>query len=59
MSVTENIGLRTFDLRDAAPDSCGRTRFWLSGRKMRRDAAELVRAFKIRTVSLDVPTACL
>ncbi|MFT4784192.1 MAG: ABC-type uncharacterized transport system ATPase subunit [Paracoccaceae bacterium] len=59
MSVTENIGFRTFDLRDGAPDSCGRTRFWLSGRKMRRDAAELVRAFKVKTVSLDAPIAAL
>lgn len=53
MSVTENIGFRTFDMNGKG------TRFWLSGREMRRNAADLVRAFKVKAASLDAPIASL
>ncbi len=53
MSVAENIGFRTFDAEG------GRTRFWLNGASLRRHAAELVRAFKVKTASLDAPIAAL
>ncbi len=53
MSVTENIGFRTFDLNGKG------TRFWLSGREMRRRADDLVTAFKVKTASLDSPMASL
>jgi simple sugar transport system ATP-binding protein len=53
MSVTENIGFRTFDLNGKG------TRFWLSGREMRRRADDLVTAFKVKAASLDSPMASL
>jgi simple sugar transport system ATP-binding protein len=53
MSVTENIGFRSFDLNGKG------TRFWLSGREMRRRAADLVAAFKVKTASLDSPIQSL
>lgn len=53
MSVAENIAFRSFDLNGKG------TRFWLSGREMRALASELVRAFKVKTASLDAPIAAL
>jgi simple sugar transport system ATP-binding protein len=53
MSVTENIGFRSFDLNGKG------TRFWLSKREMKARAADLVAAFKVRTASLDAPMAAL
>lgn len=53
MSVAENIGFRSFDLNGSG------TRFWLSGREMRRQAADLVSAFKVKAASLDAPIAAL
>jgi len=54
MSVAENIGFRTFDVNGG-----GTPRFWISQRSIRRHAAELVSAFKIKTTSLDSPIAAL
>ncbi|QIE43681.1 ABC transporter ATP-binding protein (plasmid) [Rhodobacteraceae bacterium SC52] len=53
MSVAENIGFRSFDLNGSV------TRFWLSGREMRKLAADLVASFKVKTASLDAPIAAL
>ncbi|TDL85463.1 ABC transporter ATP-binding protein [Meridianimarinicoccus aquatilis] len=53
MSVAENIGFRSFDLNGSG------TRFWLSGREMRKLAADLVASFKVKTASLDAPIAAL
>lgn len=53
MSVAENIGFRSFDLNGSG------TRFWLSGREMRKLAADLVESFKVKTASLDAPIAAL
>jgi len=53
MSVTENIGFRTFDLNGSG------TRFWLKSSEMRRRAAELVGAFRVSTASLESPIASL
>lgn len=53
MSVTENIGFRSFDLNGAG------TRFWVSGRDMRKRAADLVAAFKVKAASLDSPIQAL
>lgn len=57
MSVTENIGFRIFDV--AGANGAARPRFWLSGGSLRRHAAELVDAFKVKTASLDSPMAAL
>jgi ABC-type uncharacterized transport system ATPase subunit len=54
MTVTENIGFRSFDLNGKG------TRFWLSMRELKGPAArELVDAFKVKTASLDAPMASL
>lgn len=53
MSVTENIGFRSFDL------SGNGTRFWLSMGDMKSRAAELIASFKVKTASLDSPMASL
>ncbi|MEM1360922.1 MAG: ABC transporter ATP-binding protein [Pseudomonadota bacterium] len=53
MTVTENIGFRSFDLKDGQP------RFWLSPAEMRRRAADLVGDFKVKTASLDSPIQSL
>jgi len=53
MTVTENIGFRTFDLNGSG------TRFWLNPRDMRRRAGELVDAFRVKTASLDSPISAL
>lgn len=53
MSVTENIGFRTFDLNGSG------TRLWLNPAEMRKRAAELVEAFRGKTASLDSPIAAL
>lgn len=53
MSVSENIGFRSFDLNGKG------TRFWLSGREMRQRAADLVASFKVKTASLDSPMQSL
>lgn len=53
MSVTENIGFRSFDLNGKG------TRFWLSMREMKSRAADLVSAFRVKTASLDAPMASL
>ncbi len=53
MSVTENIGFRSFDSGPAGP------RFWLAPGEMRRRAADLVAAFKVKTASLESPIAAL
>ncbi len=53
MSVTENMGFRSFDLNGSG------TRFWLSGAEMRRRAADLVAEFKVKAASLDAPIAAL
>lgn len=53
MTVTENIGFRTFDLNGSS------TRFWLNPGEMRRRASELVDAFRVKTASLDGPISAL
>ena len=53
MSVTENIGFRSFDLNGKG------TRFWLAPAEMRRRAEALVREFKVKAASLDGPIAAL
>jgi ABC-type uncharacterized transport system ATPase subunit len=53
MSVTENIGFRTFDLNGAG------VRFWLKPYEMRQRAADLVAAFSVKTASLDSPISSL
>jgi len=53
MSVTENIGFRSFDLNGKG------TRFWLSRAEMRGRAADLVGQFKVKTASLDAPISSL
>lgn len=53
MTVTENIGFRTFDMNGSGP------RFWLNPGEMRRRAHDLVSAFKVKTASLDSPIASL
>lgn len=53
MSVTENIGFRTFDMNGKG------TRFWLSMSEMKARAADLVAEFKVKTASLDAPMASL
>lgn len=53
MSVTENIGFRTFDVTGSRP------RFWLDPGEMRRRAGDLVASFKVKTASLDSPIAAL
>jgi ABC-type uncharacterized transport system ATPase subunit len=53
MSVTENIGFRSFDVNGSG------TRFWLANGAMRRQARDLVAAFKVKTASLDAPMASL
>lgn len=53
MSVTENIGFRSFDLNGSG------TRFWLDSREMRRRASTLVADFQVKTASIDSPMASL
>ena len=53
MSVTENIGFRSFDQKDEG------IRFWLSMREMKSRALELAEAFKVRSASLDAPISSL
>lgn len=53
MSVTDNIGLRSFDLNGSG------TRFWLAPNAMRKTADALVQAFKVKTASLESPIASL
>ena len=53
MSVTENIGFRTFDMNGSG------TRLWLSGAELRRRAADLVADFKVKAASLESPIAAL
>jgi simple sugar transport system ATP-binding protein len=53
MSVAENIAFRSFDV------SGKDTRFWLSGRDMRKRGADLVGAFKVKTTSIDAPIQAL
>ena len=53
MAVSENIAFRTFDV-----NGTGR-RFWLDNSRMMRRAADLVRAFKVKTTSLASPIASL
>ena len=53
MSVTENIGFRTFDVNGKG------TRFWLSMGDLKARAADLVAAFKVKTASLEAPMASL
>ena len=53
MSVTENIGFRTFDLNGSG------TSFWLKTNEMRRRAGELVEAFRVKTASLESPISSL
>lgn len=53
MSVTENIGFRSFDQKD------DRLRFWLSMRAMKSRAARLTEAFKVKSASLDAPMSSL
>ena len=50
MSVSDNIAFRSFDADG---------RFWLSGRGMRARANDLVRQFKVKTISLDAPISAL
>ncbi len=53
MSVTENIGFRSFDLNGKG------TRFWLSKRDLKSRADALVGSFKVKTASLDAPISSL
>jgi simple sugar transport system ATP-binding protein len=53
MTVTENIGFRTFDVNGKG------TRFWLSNGELKRHAAALVDAFKVKTASLESPISAL
>ncbi|MEP2639887.1 ABC transporter ATP-binding protein [Roseobacter sp.] len=50
MSVSENIAFRSFDTHGD---------IWLSGRRMRARAADLVRQFKVKTTSIDAPINAL
>ncbi|MDF2368454.1 ABC transporter ATP-binding protein [Sneathiella sp.] len=54
MTVAENIGFRYFDVKNG-----GSTRFWINDREIRKKAAELVSAFKVKTTSLDSLIASL
>jgi len=53
MSVAENLAFRTFDTAPAG------SRFWLDRADMRKQAAELVAAFEVKTASLDSPIQTL
>ena len=53
MSVAENIGFRSFDLKG------GQARFWLSKYSIKENAAKLVQSFKVKTASLDAPMESL
>ena len=53
MSVTENIAFRSFDLTAQGK------RFWLSGRDMRKRAADLVASYKVKAASIDSPIQSL
>ena len=53
MSVTENLGFRSFDVNGKGP------RFWLGMRELGRNAAALVSEYKVKTASLDSPIAAL
>ncbi|MDF2232900.1 ABC transporter ATP-binding protein [Albimonas sp. CAU 1670] len=53
MSVAENISFRSFDVNGKG------TRIWLDGAGMTRLGAEMVKAFKVKTASLESPIASL
>ncbi|SFI23019.1 ABC transporter ATP-binding protein [Albimonas pacifica] len=53
MSVAENISFRSFDVNGKG------TRRWLDGAGMTRLGADLVKAFKVKTASLDSPIESL
>jgi simple sugar transport system ATP-binding protein len=59
MSVTENIGFRTFDVNGPGEMNGKRPRFWLDKRALGRHAATLVRDYKVKTASLESPIAAL
>ena len=71
MSVTENIGFRTFDVHGKGDvQGSGKVngngevngkspRFWLDKRALGRHAATLVSEYKVKTASLDSPIASL
>ena len=54
MTVAENLAFRNFDSTGAGPPQ-----FWLNHRAIRRNAAQQVSAFNIKTRSLDSPIAAL
>jgi simple sugar transport system ATP-binding protein len=54
MTVTENIGLRIFDL-----DPEGRPATWINGGTLKAHAARLVQQFKVKTASLASPIEAL
>ncbi len=54
MSVTENIGFRSFDQKEDKG-----ARFWLSIREMKSRAVKLTEAFKVKSASLDAPMSSL
>ena len=53
MSVTENISVRSFDVKGKD------RRFWINTSEMKTRAAELADGFKIKAASLDSPIASL
>ena len=59
MSVTENIGFRTFDVNGKGDTNGKAPRFWLDKRALGRHAASLVSEYKVKTASLDSPMASL
>jgi ABC-type uncharacterized transport system ATPase subunit len=59
MSVEENIALRNFDRLPLAKGPRALTRWWLSRRRMRRQALERIAAFKIKTTGPQAPMASL
>jgi simple sugar transport system ATP-binding protein len=54
MSVAENIAFRSFD---AGPD--GKPAFWVSTAALRKKAAPLAAAFRVKCASIDAPIATL
>ncbi|HTJ57141.1 MAG TPA: ABC transporter ATP-binding protein [Devosiaceae bacterium] len=54
MTVAENLAFRTFDIKRD-----GRGARWISGRRMKGYAADLVSAFKVKTASLSSPISAL
>jgi len=59
MSVEENIALRNFDRPPLTEGARVPARWWLSRRRMRRQALERIAAFKVKTTGPQAPMASL